>query len=88
MIAAATTSMIDQPAARRWTVTPAVEVLVLALAVSVAVGSYWTLTGFDAPQRLIAPPLVALLLVANLLPAVALLVLLGRSLVTLSAWNQ
>ncbi|RYY09211.1 MAG: PAS domain-containing sensor histidine kinase, partial [Alphaproteobacteria bacterium] len=58
--------------------TPTTEFLVLALAIAVAAGSYWTLTGFDAPQRLIAPPLVALLLVANLLPAVALLVLLGR----------
>ena len=78
MIAVTTPSVIDPPSVRRWTVTPGVELLVLGVAVAVATGSYWVLTGLDAPQRLIAPPLVALLLVANLLPAVALLVLLGR----------
>ena len=71
-------SMSEAAPTRRWTVTPVVELLVLALAIAVAVGSWWILDGYDAPQRLIAPPLVALLLVANLLPAVALLVLIGR----------
>jgi two-component system nitrogen regulation sensor histidine kinase NtrY len=58
-------------------VTPAVEVLVLAGAIAVAVGSYFVIQG-DQGQRLLTPPVVALLLVANLVPGVALLVLLGR----------
>lgn len=61
-----------------FTVTPALEALVLGIVIAVAVASYFTITGQDAPGRLIAPPLVALLLIANLVPAIALLMLVGR----------
>jgi two-component system nitrogen regulation sensor histidine kinase NtrY len=57
---------------------PAIEFGVLALAVAVAIGSYFILAGDREHQRLLTPPLVALLLVANLIPNMALLVLLGR----------
>ena len=63
---------------RRLKVTPAIELLVLAVAVLVAVGSYFMIESGDSSQRLLTPPLVALLLVANLIPGVAILVLLGR----------
>ncbi len=78
MIAAATQSMDDEGPARRFAVTPAVELLVLATAVAVAIGSYFIIVGANDPQRLIAPPLVALLLVANLVPGIALMMLAGR----------
>ena len=63
---------------RRFSVTPLVEVAVLALAAAIAVGSYFVIVNQDAPQRLLAPPLVAFLLIANLLPGIALMMLLGR----------
>lgn len=63
---------------RRLKVTPAIELLVLGVAVLVAVGSYFLIESGDSSQRLLTPPLVALLLVANLIPGVAILVLLGR----------
>jgi two-component system nitrogen regulation sensor histidine kinase NtrY len=40
--------------------------------------SYLVIAGQNQPQRLLAPPLVAFLLVANLLPGIALMMLLGR----------
>jgi two-component system nitrogen regulation sensor histidine kinase NtrY len=57
---------------------PAIEFGVLAIAVAIAIGSYFILAGDGEHQRLLTPPLVALLLVANLIPNMALLVLLGR----------
>lgn len=78
MIASATLSVDDDGPASRFAVTPAVEMLVLAVAIATALASYFVIVGTDAPQRLIAPPLVALLLVANLVPGIALLMLLGR----------
>ncbi|MES3098443.1 sensor histidine kinase [Sphingomonas faeni] len=78
MIASATLPMDDDGPARRFAVTPVVEALVLAVAIAIGVASYFVITGTDAPQRLIPPPLVALLLVANLVPGIALLMLLGR----------
>ena len=63
---------------RRFTVTPIVEIAVVALAVVVAVASYLVIAGQHQPARLLAPPLVAFLLVANLLPGIALMMLLGR----------
>ncbi len=78
MIATATPFQSDDTPLRRLRVTPAVEIAVLVFSVSVAVASYVILSGFDAPERLIQPPLVALLLVANLVPGIALLMLLGR----------
>ena len=78
MIASATLPMDDDGPANRFAVTPAVEALVLGVAIVIGVTSYFVITGTDAPQRLLAPPLVALLLVANLVPGIALLMLLGR----------
>lgn len=66
------------PRKRRLSVTPAVEAGVLFAAVAIAIISYFVISGERSPERLLSPPLVALLLVANLLPGVALLVLIGR----------
>ncbi len=66
------------PPPRRFAVTPAVELGVLAMAIVIAVISWRIVSGVDEPTRLLTPPLVALLLTANLLPGVALLVLIGR----------
>lgn len=66
------------PRKRRFGVTPAVEAGVLAAALAIAVISYLVISGERSPERLLSPPLVALLLVANLLPGIALLVLIGR----------
>lgn len=52
--------------------------MVLGVAVAIAISSYWLITHQNSPEGLIAPPLVALLLVANLVPGVALMMLLGR----------
>jgi len=65
-------------APRRFTVTPLVELAVLALAVAVAIGSYFVIVNQNAPRLVLAPPLVAFLLIANLLPGIALMMLLGR----------
>ncbi len=78
MIASTTLSVDDDEPVSRFAVTPAVEMLVLAVAIATALVSYFVIVGTDAPQRLIAPPLVALLLIANLVPGIALLMLLGR----------
>jgi len=66
------------PARRRFGVTPAVELGVLALAIAVGTASYFIISGEKSPERLLTPVLVALLLVANMLPSIALLVLIGR----------
>lgn len=62
---------------RRSRYMPAVELATLLLAIGIAVGSYFLLENQPA-DRPLTPPLVALLLVANLVPAIALLVLWGR----------
>jgi two-component system nitrogen regulation sensor histidine kinase NtrY len=59
-------------------ITPAFELTVLVLAIAVAVATYFVVRAGAAPQRLLTPPLVALLLVVNLGPCVALIMLLGR----------
>ena len=71
---------ISDPAAppRRFAVTPVIELGVLAVAVVIAIVSWRLIDGAGDPGRLLSPPLVAGLLTANLIPAVALLVLLGR----------
>jgi len=66
------------PRKRRLSVTPAVEAGVLFAAIAIAMISYFVISGDRSPERLLPPPLVALLLVANLVPGVALLVLIGR----------
>lgn len=55
-----------------------VEAGVLLTFLATALVTYFVISGHDRPDRLLTPPLVALLLVANLVPAIALLVLLGR----------
>lgn len=66
----------------RWAATPGrslrLEVAVAAIAVLVGLSSYAFLTGRRAPAEGFSPPFVALLLVANLLPLLALLFLIGR----------
>jgi two-component system nitrogen regulation sensor histidine kinase NtrY len=62
----------------RFSVTPFVELLVLAGAAAIAVASYFVISRGAGSPTLLTPSWVALLLVANLLPGVALLVLLGR----------
>lgn len=62
----------------RFSVTPFVELLVLAVAVAIATGSYFIIVSGANSPTLLTPLLVALLLVSNLVPGVALLVLLGR----------
>jgi two-component system nitrogen regulation sensor histidine kinase NtrY len=59
-------------------ITPAFELTVLVLAIAVGVATYFVVRAGAAPQRLLTPPLVALLLVVNLGPCVALIMLLGR----------
>ncbi len=57
---------------------PAVELLTLLAALAISTGSYFIVTGRGSPAHLLSPPLVALLMVANLVPAMAVLVLLAR----------
>jgi len=59
-------------------ITPLVELGVLALSIAVAVATYFVIRSSAAPQRLLTPPLVALVLIANLGPCVALIILVGR----------
>lgn len=63
---------------RRLGVTPAFELVVVGVAIIFAVVTYFVLTQDSGSQRLLTPPIVALLLVANLVPGGALLVLIGR----------
>ena len=55
-----------------------VEGITLALFLGMAGLTYHLLSGSGQSYTLLTPPIVALLLVANLVPAIALLVLLGR----------
>jgi two-component system nitrogen regulation sensor histidine kinase NtrY len=55
-----------------------VEAVTLLTMVGVGGLTYWLLTLQGTSYTLLTPPIVALLLVANLVPAIALLVLLGR----------
>ena len=64
--------------ARRKKLLPAIEYATLGWLIITLVISYLLLTGGKPGQALLTPPLVGLLLVANLIPAIALLVLLGR----------
>ena len=63
---------------RRFHVTPLVELAVLAVAAAVAVASYYVIVAHTRAQELLPQGLVALLLVANLVPGVALMILVGR----------
>ena len=66
--------------ARRRRLLPWVEAVFVALVFCIAVASYWVLTGGIVGAKLIAPSLFSVILLANLLPAIALLVLMGRRL--------
>jgi two-component system nitrogen regulation sensor histidine kinase NtrY len=66
------------PRKRRPSVTPVIELGVLALAIAIAALSYAMVSGRDSSEQLLAPPVIALLLVANLISCGALLVLAGR----------
>ncbi|WP_375396342.1 ATP-binding protein [uncultured Sphingomonas sp.] len=57
---------------------PAIELCVLALAIALLVGSYLAVIARGERQELLTPPLVASILVANLLACGSLIVLLGR----------
>ncbi|THD36603.1 MAG: HAMP domain-containing protein [Sphingomonas sp.] len=65
---------------RRPTISPAIELGLLALAIAVAVATYLIIRSGQAPQQLLTPPLVAGLLVANLACCGSLIVLFGRRL--------
>ncbi len=68
--------LMDWPPLRR--LRPAAERLAVATLVLTLTGSYFILAGGKIGQPLLAPPLVALLLVANLIPAITLVVLGAR----------
>ncbi|OWK34016.1 sensor histidine kinase [Sphingomonas dokdonensis] len=76
----AATAPLDDPTAapQRLTVTPAMELGVLGIAVAIAVATYFVIAHTGRPEGLIAPGIIALLLVANLVPGVGLMMLLGR----------
>ena len=57
---------------------PLVETITLLLFLGTAGLTYFLLSGQGQSYTLLTPPIVALLLVGNLVPAIALLVLLGR----------
>lgn len=64
---------------RRWLrVTPAVEVLVLALAIATPIATYVIVSRSNAQDQLFSAGVAASLLLANLLPFVVLIVLIGR----------
>ncbi len=63
---------------RRTRIVPFVETATLATLVVMAALSYFIITGKGAPQSMLTPPMVAVLLVANLVPATALMVLIAR----------
>ncbi|MCA3254995.1 MAG: PAS domain-containing sensor histidine kinase [Alphaproteobacteria bacterium] len=73
----------------RWTTRidfyPRLEIGFAILALVLGIASYAVLTGERAPARGFSPPLVTLLLVANLLPLMALIVLIARRLAILFA---
>ena len=60
---------------RRW--VPVVEIATFGVSIAMALATWAVLTGTDS-ERLLTPPVVALLLIGNLVPAIALLVLIGQ----------
>ncbi len=57
---------------------PFVEIGTILTSVAMAIATWAVLTGGEDSLRLLTPPLVAALLIGNLVPAIALLVLIGR----------
>ncbi|WP_294322164.1 ATP-binding protein [uncultured Sphingomonas sp.] len=77
MVAALTEPRRATSIPARW--FPAIEVAVLLAVIAVGVGSYLLFDGSQSARgRLPTPSLMALVLIANLIPAMALLVLVGR----------
>jgi two-component system nitrogen regulation sensor histidine kinase NtrY len=64
--------------ARRGSLVPLIEFGTLIAALAIMILTYFIVMGAGSPQRLLTPPVVALLLVVNLVPNMALLVLLAR----------
>ncbi|WP_253201530.1 sensor histidine kinase [Sphingomonas quercus] len=64
--------------ARQRGLVTAIEGGTLLAAICIFTASYFIVTGGQYPSRLLTPPIVALLLVANLVPAMALMVLFAR----------
>ena len=63
---------------RRSRLVPIIELMTVATLLVVCTISYFIINRQDESQALLTPPLVATLLVANLVPAMALMVLLAR----------
>jgi len=63
---------------RRNNIVAWVEIAVLVAAVAILISSYFIVTSESVSDRLLSPAIVALLLISNLVPGVALLVLIGR----------
>ena len=57
---------------------PLLEVATPTLAVMIAVVSYYVVLGNGESERLLSPPVVALLLIANLVPLMGVMVLIAR----------
>ncbi len=65
---------------RRRGIVPLVEVGVIAILIATVIGTYFVVTRTGAPETPLTPGVVAALLVANLVPAMALMVLFARRL--------
>ena len=67
---------------RAWTRNPrfytGAEIAAVGVMLAMAIATYFSLSRQEENSALLSPPVVALLLIANLVPAIALLVLLGR----------
>ncbi|BCA58264.1 sensor histidine kinase NtrY-like [Sphingomonas sp. HMP6] len=72
------TNLDQRDGPRRPNLASFAEIGVLLIAAAIAIASYFVIADGTGPQKILAPPVVALLLVANLLPGIALLVLIGR----------
>ncbi|MET0365597.1 MAG: ATP-binding protein [Sphingobium sp.] len=66
----------------------AAEVGTLSVLVAMGAFTYWLISGQNSSDRLLTPPIVALLLVLNLVPAIATLVLIGRRVAKRRATNS
>nr|WP_295374606.1 PAS domain-containing sensor histidine kinase [uncultured Sphingosinicella sp.] len=65
-------------AVKRSRFIPLIEIGTVVALIAMATISYFIITEQGTPQSLLTPPLVAMLLVANLVPAMALMVLVAR----------
>ncbi|WP_230480636.1 sensor histidine kinase NtrY-like [Sphingomonas sp. Leaf21] len=68
----------DETRRPRFAVTPLMELAIIVVAITIAGGTYWFIEQRHDAQGLIAPPVIAGLLALNLVPAILLLMLLGR----------